>query len=510
MRRIGRILFSRYTVSASVIILEVFGIIYLLLRASTYSYIAFALAMAVDVAMLFAVINMDANPEYKVSWLLVVTALPIAGAVLYAMFYRRRLSRREARLLRGTHRELGSYREGDASAELSAGNAGAAGISAAIGHDDPLSLVYGDTSAEYFPSGEEYFDSLLRDLRSAERFIFLEYFIIERGALWDSIHEVLREKAAVGVDVRVIYDDLGCMGKLPTHYEQTLRFEGISCLRFNKLRPIASIVHNNRNHRKVCIVDGRVCYTGGVNIADEYVNLKSPFGHWKDGGIRLSGSAVAGFLRSFLSIWDLTARTVSDYEHLLSAVSPSECADGGYYMPFGSGPYPIYKRPSGKNALLNIINRADRYVYITTPYLVIDHDLTEALCNAAARGVDVRIITPAVADKRIVKIMTKSSYPRLMESGVGIYEYAPGFIHEKSLVCDDSYAIVGTINLDYRSLMHNFECAVWIYASPTVAEVKAAFEQTLTSCTQMNGRIARLTLFEWLVRCGVRIFAPLM
>ncbi len=510
MRKLGKILFSRYAVSAVVIILEVISIVYLYLSASTYSYTAFVFALIVDLLILVAIVNMDANPEYKVSWLVVVLALPVAGAVLYLMFYRRRLSRRESRLMRGTLKEISAYNTGDALTELREESAAAAGVASAIAGEDPISSVYRGTASRFFSSGEEYFGALEADLASAEHYVFIEYFIIARGSLWDGVHKILREKAQAGVDVRIIYDDLGCMGKLPSHYELILRSEGIKCQRFNKLRPIASIAHNNRDHRKICIVDGRVCYTGGVNIADEYVNRKMPFGHWKDGGIRLEGLAVAGFLGSFLSTWDLTSRTVSDYEQLLSSVEPAEESDGGYYMPFGSGPYPIYKRPVGKNVFLNTINRSDRYLYITTPYLVIDYDLTEALCNAAARGVDVRIITPGIADKKIVKIMTKSTYPGLMKAGVKIYEYAPGFIHEKTLVCDDSYAVVGTINLDYRSLMHNFECAVWMYKTGTVTDAKEAFLATLEDCAEVDGKFAKLTFCEWLVRCGVKIFAPML
>ena len=510
MKRLGRVLFSRYAVSAAFIVLEVICVIYLFLRASTYSYLAFALAMLADILTILIVINMDANPEYKVSWLAIVLALPVAGAVLFSLFYRRRLSRREAGLLRGTIGELAAYTDRDAKDELAAHGAAASGFAEVVLSQSPLSMVYSGTDSRFISSGEEYFESLLKDLRRAERYIFMEYFIVERGAVWDEIHGVLRERAVAGVDVRLVYDDLGCMGKLPPHYERTLAAENISCCRFNKLRPVATLAHNNRDHRKICVIDGRVAYTGGVNIADEYANLKHPFGVWRDGGIRIRGLAVEGLLKSFLSTWDFCSHTVSDYESLLSEVTESDAPDGGLYMPFATGPYPVYRRPVGKNIILHTINRADKYLYVTTPYLVMDYDLTEAFCNAAARGVDVRIITPGIADKKTVKIMTKSSYPYLMEAGVKIYEFAPGFIHEKTLVCDDRYALVGTINLDYRSLMHNLECAVWMCDTPTVISAREGIERTLKECVQMNDEHSRLTFVEWAVRLWMKIFAPLM
>ena len=300
------------------------------------------------------------------------------------------------------------------------------------------------------------------------------------------------------------------MKTLPAHYDRRLNSEGISCIRFAPVSPRIQAAHNNRDHRKILIVDGRVAYTGGINIADEYINKASRFGHWKDGGIRITGNAVMGFLKLFLSAWDFAAGKESFSEKYLENSEISYTGDGGYYIPFGSGPAPIYPRPVGKNVLLNIINQAKRYVYITTPYLIIDYDLTESLCNAACRGVDVRIITPAVADKRLVKVMTKSAYPYLIKHGVKIYEYTPGFIHEKIVVSDDEYAIVGTINLDYRSLVHHFEDAVWIYNSPTVLRIREEFMNTLSLSEKKGERDVRPTLFEWIVRNLIRIFAPLL
>ena len=511
LRKLCRVFFSRYAISALLILAEVALMTYLLVSATTYFYVFLAVAGLFGVATLVSLINKDANPEYKVTWSVIILIFPVFGPITYLLFYNRRMTRAESRLLRGSFAEMNNYRLSDeAFSSLAKEDSLAGGKALSILREDALSEVYRNTSAEFFGTGEGYFESLLVDLAAARKYIFLEYFIIEPGSLWDSIHAILREKAAAGVDVRLIYDDIGCMKTLPAHYEIGLRLEGITAHRFARVSPRVSAVHNNRDHRKICVIDGKIGYTGGVNIADEYVNRKLRFGHWKDGGIRLSGDAVRGLTKLFLSSWDFTAKTVSDYEQILSSSESAEVSDGGYYIPFGSGPAPIYKRPVGKSAFMNIINQAEKYVYITTPYLIIDYDLTEALCGAAHRGVDVRIITPGVADKKIVKIMSKSAYPHLMESGVKIYEYTPGFIHEKTLVSDDKYAIIGTINFDYRSLVHHFENAVWIYKSPIVVAAKAEFLHTVSTSEKIDTRKSRLSFTEWLLRMGIKIFAPLL
>lgn len=497
--------------SGILILVEIVLMAYLYFSASTYSLVAFLLAILVNVFAVVYIINRDDNPEYKLSWVIAVLVLPFLGVLLYMMFYTRRMTRREIMLLVGSFSQLNVYRKNDDSFEkLAKVSPLASGKAKAIMKDDAISEVFSHTTSKFFPSGEEYFENLLSDLEMAEKFIFLEYFIISDGSLWGKIHEILKEKAKCGLDVRVLYDDIGCMKTLPHYYEHTLRSEGIKAYRFGKVSPRISSVHNNRDHRKICVIDGRVGYTGGVNISDEYVNEKCRFGHWKDGGIRISGDAVIGLIKGFLSAWDFTSRSISDYEGFINSVKPAEVSDSGFYLPFGSGPAPIYKRPTGKNAFLNLINQAKSYVYITTPYLIIDYELTEALCNAAVRGVDVKIITPGIPDKKKVKIMTKSSYPHLIESGVEIYEYTPGFIHEKTLVSDDKYAIVGTINFDYRSLVHHFENAIWMYLTPTVTVAHDEFIKTLSVSEKIDRKKSKLTFSEWIVRNAIKFFAPLM
>ena len=502
---------SRYAVSAVLIGIEIALIAYMLFGNFTSTVYLFFAVLIVEIVAFLSLVNKDANPEYKVPWVFVIMAVPVFGPLLYALFYHRRISRGEAKLLGGIFdMQKGQGAEDENLVELAKENRLAAGKVYALMNDYSPAELYRGTSSDFFPTGEKFFSSFINDLKTAEKYIFLEYFIIDEGKLWDEIHTLLCEKVKAGVEVRLLYDDIGCAKTLPPRYERQLCREGIRAARFNRVTPHVSAIHHNRDHRKICVIDGRVGYTGGVNIADEYVNAVVRFGYWKDGGIRLSGAAVKGLIKLFLSSWDYTCRTISDYDAYLSSVGEAETPDGGYYLPFGSGPAPAYKRPVGKNAFLNLINQAERYVYITTPYLIIDYELTEALSNAARRGVDVRIVTPGLADKRIVKVMTKSSYPHLIDAGVKIYEYKPGFIHEKTFVCDDAYAVVGTINFDYRSLAHHFECAVWMYKTPTVISARDEFLLTLNESEKMDKRKSRLTLNEWMFKNIIRIFAPLL
>ena len=327
--------------------------------------------------------------------------------------------------------------------------------------------------------------------------------------MWDGIHSVLKEKASEGVEIRLMYDDVGSIGGVDAHFEDRLRREGIECLRFGKISPRLVATHNNRDHRKLVIIDGEVAFTGGINVSDEYINERRRFGHWKDAGVCLEGECVRGATRLFLSLWCYTARESHPFDKYLSH-SKGDGKTEGFAIPYGSGPSPIYPAPVCKNLLMGMINGAESYLYVTTPYLIIDYDLTEALRSAAARGVDVRIITPGIPDKRMINVMTKSAYPYLLEAGVRIFEYTPGFIHEKSVVADDRVATVGTVNLDYRSLVHHYECGVWLALCPTVCDIRDAFLKTLEVCTEITPEAARLGIGKKIAKNLARIFAPLM
>ena len=513
MKKLCKFLFSRYFICAVFIILEI-ALLAPSFWLSDYPQLLLVFSIPILIGAIVELINRNINPENKLTWLIVIVFLPYVGVVIYAIFSKRRISRKEAAIFSRITPILSQRKRNSNSGQvierLGKENPLVATKVRAILNDDYLAELSDSASSEYFSSGEDMYAAMKRELSEAVNFVLLEYFIIEPGVMLEGILEILAERVRAGVEVRILYDDVGCMGRLDAKFENRLDALGIKYARFSPITPIATAVHNNRDHRKLMIIDGDRAFTGGVNIADEYINQRRRFGHWKDGGVLIRGGAVRCMCELFLTMWDMTKNEISDYGRFAPRREREAFSDGGYYLPFASGPLPIYRRPVGKNVFLNIINQAQSYVSITTPYLVIDYDLTEALRNAALRGVDVKIITPRVADKKSVKVMTKSSYLNLMDAGVEIYEYTPGFIHEKLIVSDDLCAVVGTINFDYRSLVHHFENAVFMALCPTVIKIKEEFIRTEQKCERIDAEAARLGFFEWLLKIWIRAFAPIM
>ena len=486
-------------------VLSVLGIVILLCRYVPYFYI---LAWLTEIGCVIKIIASDDNPDYKVPWLLFVLTVPVAGFMLYFMFYSRTLQRRFVKRLDDLKRR--GYQKDDAALmdELRKENPVAAAQAAMLCSISD-SHLFTNTKQTYFPLGEDMFSALLEDLKKAECFIYMEYFIIEEGVFWNSILEVLREKAADGLDVRVLYDDIGCMSTLPGNYCRTLRSYGIQAAPFSRLRGNADSEFNNRSHRKITIIDGKVGYTGGVNIADEYINQVERFGHWKDTAVRLEGEAVWELTKLFCVDFGINVRKPPAAGPDPYPRQPAIRAEG-YLIPFGDGPCPIYRRRVGKSVIQNLLSASTDYCWMTSPYLIIDNDLCTDLENAALRGVDVRIIVPHIPDKKMVFAMTRSFYPRLMSAGVKIYEYEPGFIHAKSYLADDQYAMIGTINLDYRSLVHHFENGVWMYRCGTVKALKADLLDTLDKCMEVTPEMLKVNLLQRLICAVVRIFAPML
>ena len=337
----------------------------------------------------------------------------------------------------------------------------------------------------------------------------MEYFIIEEGKFWNTILEILVAKVKEGVDVKVIFDDIGCMQTLPGNYAKKLCKLGIEATTFSRLKGQADSEFNNRNHRKITVIDGYIGYTGGINLADEYINEYQRFGHWKDTGIRIEGEAVWEYTRLFLIDFVLNVKKVSEityeiYPHV------NNIKEKGFVVPFGDGPKPLYDHQIGKIVIQNMLASATKYAYMTSPYLIIDNDLCLSIENAALRGVDVKIIVPGIPDKKLVNDMTKSYYKRLMNAGVKIYEYKPGFIHAKTYIVDDKYAMVGTINLDYRSLVHHFENAIWIYDCECIKDIKKDVEETLEKSVKVLPSMLKTKLRNRIFRALVRVFAPLL
>ena len=504
-----RLLMSKYGFSIAIILIElvlVFGIILYMSQIAPIIWVT--LVFFISVATVIAIVNRSMSPESKVTWL-IVTFVPVFGPLLYLMFGERRLSKKELKQLQ----ELNSiaFHENNGRQlhlQLQETDKSAYGIINALLHMDSNAEVYDQTDSQFFASGEEMWQQMLEDLKRAEKFIFLEYYIVEEGLMWDSILEILEEKAAQGVEVKMLYDDIGCMVTLPGDYTVYLRSKGIDAHKFNKVIPRMTVAYNNRDHRKILVIDGQISYTGGINLADEYINHIERFGHWKDSGIRIDGPATQAFTRLFLMNWYINRGEISDFDqyHLENQTR----FGSGLCIPYGSGPKPIYKTKVGKIVYQNLINQAEDFVYITTPYLIIDYDLTEDIKNAAMRGVDVRIVTPHIPDKKLIQLVTRGAYPDLLSAGVRIFEYTPGFIHSKQMIVDDRFAAVGTINLDYRSLVHHYENAVLLYKTESIADIRKDFEGIFEQSQEIFSDTINPTWYQMMIKEVTQLFAPML
>lgn len=497
----------RYIIAVLITLLEVAAVIAIVMLLCVYVPYFYILCYVTSFACIIKIVASDDNPDYKVPWLLVVLLLPVAGFMLYFMFYSRKLQKRFIKRLDALKNQ--GYQKDDSVlfAALEKENpvvASQAKMLCSISEAHLLS----STTQEYFPLGEDMHRRLLHDLETAEKFIYMEYFIIEEGKFWNSILDILKRKAAAGVEVKVLYDDIGCMATLPGDYHKTLKSYGIEATPFSRLKGNADSEFNNRSHRKITVIDGKIGYTGGVNIADEYINKIVKYGHWKDTAIRLEGEAVWELTKLFLVDYGINVRKMPVVRNDLYPIS--DIKEKGYIVPFGDGPHPIYKRRVGKSVIQNMLAGATRYAWMTSPYLIIDNDLCTDLENAALRGVDVRIIVPHIPDKKLVFGMTQSFYHRLMAAGVRIYEYEPGFIHAKSYLVDDNQAMIGTINLDYRSLVHHFENGVWMYDCESINDLKADIEDTLGKSIEVTNDMLKTNLLQRFIRAVVRIFAPML
>lgn len=466
---------------------------------------------AVTLTSLFVGIHIFVSknkPAYKITLLVLITAFPLFGGVFYLLYKGNIIWHSLYKRTKEVNSESLEHFRLSGSAAKSA-IADMPEFSSQINYlDRSLGFpIYKNTETRYFPSGEEMFDALCEELKKAEKYIFLEFFIIREGIMWDTVEEILKEKVAHGVDVRVIYDDVGSGHGLSNERIDILEGLGIKIAVFNMFVPFISSAQNNRDHRKIAVIDGKVAFTGGVNISDEYINKLERFGHWKDSAVRLKGTGVWSFTLMFLRMWSLCCNVDEDYTSYYPVDMPaSDCE--GYVLPYSDSP--IDTEYIGENVYMQMISGAREYLYITTPYLIVDDDMMSALTLAAKSGVDVRVITPHHYDKFIVHFTTRSYYKQLIEAGVKVYEYTPGFMHSKTFVSDDKRAVVGTVNMDFRSLYLHFECGAVFYGTPVVSEVKKDFLDTLERCHRITEEDCKRNLFASLVSPLVRLFAPMM
>ncbi len=504
------VIFSRVTIMAVLLLVQIVILIATLTHLKDYATYIYAALMVLEVVCVIYIINSKSNPDFKIMWIMLIFVLPVFGSAMYLFmkimpgtgFMKRRLS--------DLNTATKPYMTQDEETLESLRVSKPANANLAHYLSKQLSFpVHRNTSVKYFPSGEAKFEEMKIQLRKAKEYIFLEYFIVEEGEMWNSILDILVEKVKEGVEVRFMYDGMCSMIQLPYNYDKQMRKLGIKCKMFSKVRPILSSYQNNRDHRKILVIDGKVGFTGGVNLADEYINVKERFGHWKDTAVMLEGEAVQNLTMLFLQMWNITQVRADDFTKYLTPKSLDFKRELGYVLPYGDSPFD--NEIIGEQVYFHILDHAKKYVHIMTPYLILDNEMLNTLTYAAKCGIEVIIIMPHIPDKWYAFILAKTYYEELLRAGVQIYEYTPGFVHAKVFVSDNDTATVGTINLDYRSLYHHFECGTFIYNNPVVWEIERDFQTTLGKCEKVTILDLRSRNFvERVLGRILRLVAPLM
>ena len=469
------------------------------------------LVWVLEVLVFFRIINKYENPEYKVTWIAFMAIMPITTIIMYAIFANHGLRRRDRKIIYPTNKiqeEIFSLKQDEIDDFRANVPLEYRGIYKYLRKTTRLTTTTNNRTT-YYKNGELFFPEFIKCLNEAKEFIFMEFFIIGEGKEWNQIDAILKKKAQEGVEVRLIYDDMGCFGLLPSNYPKQLRKYGIHCYKFNKFKPLLSGVYNNRTHRKIAVVDRKYGFTGGMNLADEYANDIVRFGYWKDTMVKIEGQAIANLIATFLQNYDLCTHKVSDYKKYIE-YDYEKFEGGGYLYAFGDGPGSFDGNEAiGEQNYLNIINTAKRTLWISTPYLIPTYRLMEALKNAAKRGVEVNLFVPGIPDKPAVYWMAKCDFHILYEAGVNIYIYTPGFNHEKECLADDIMAFVGTINFDYRSLTHHFECGVDIYNDPCIKEIKEDFlEMRMES--KLVDKNFKVNIFQRIIVAILKLFRTLL
>ena len=512
-RKLLRIIFGRTAFVVMSLLLQISILLAgfrFLSHYMVYIYGGFTLLSAF---VILYVVNKDENPSFKLAWIIPITVIPVFGTLLYLFLELQWEGKIINRRLRENISDTQPYLKQNPPymEQLAKTSRSNANLAAYIENSGSYP-VYGNTNVKYYPVGEEMFEDMKKELEKAKRFIFMEYFIVERGEMWDSILEILERKVQEGVEVRFMYDGMCCLVLLPYSYPRELRAKGLKAKMFAPIRPALSTYQNNRDHRKILVIDGHTAFTGGINLADEYINRKVRFGHWKDTGIMVKGDAVTSFTMMFLQMWNITEKEPEDYGRYLRDPEffyPPELSMEGFVIPYGDSP--LDQETVGELVYLDIINTARNYVHIMTPYLILNYELVQALQFAAKRGVETIIIMPHIPDKEYAFLLAKAHYEELIRAGVQIYEYTPGFVHAKVFTSDDEKAVVGTINMDYRSLYLHFECAAYIYRNEVIKDVERDFKETLAKSQVIT--LEECRHYPWYKKFAgrvLRLFAPLM
>lgn len=471
-----------------------------------YVYGGFTILTAI---LVIYILNKNENPSFKLAWMVLLIISPVFGALFY-LFVKFQLESKLInykllKIIDETQAHLSQDEE--VINELEEVNMQVANLAKYMVNIGGYP-IYKNTDIKYFSLGEEKFEEMKKQIKKAEKFIFMEYFIVEESYMWNSILELLEDKVKEGVEVRFMYDGMCSLSLLPYDYPEFIKGKGIKCKMFSPIKPVLSTAQNNRDHRKILVIDGKIAFNGGINLGDEYINRIERFGHWKDTAVMLKGDAVKSFTLMFLQIWNINEKNHDEFEKYISVAREEQNVEG-YVMPYGDSP--LDNENVGENVYLDILATAKKYVHIMTPYLIIDNEMMTALTYAAKRGIDVKLILPSIPDKKSAFMLARTYYPELMKAGVKIYEYTPGFVHAKVFTSDDEKAVVGTINLDFRSLYLHFECATFFYNVPTISSIEEDFQLTLTKCKQITmDDYNKLDIFYKIGGGFLKLIAPLM
>ena len=503
------VIFSRMGIVILLLLIQLAIILALVVNLREYMTHYVVVVGLLTLVMAVLVINSRSDSTAKITWLLIIAVLPIFGALFY-LYSKSNLGQRTLKKLTMSwmeEKKSAIEQDLDVLAKVKEESPETAGIAHYIQRTGCYP-IFDNTDVRYFPWGQDMLETMLWELDQAKDFIFLEYFIVNEGIMWGKILEVLARKVKEGVDVRVMYDGTCEITKLSSDYPKRLEKLGIKCKVFSPIQPFVSTHYNYRDHRKIMVIDGNTAFTGGVNLADEYINEGSPFGVWKDTALMLKGDAVKSFTLMFLGMWNITEKE-KDLGNFLDYLTNPPDKTTGYVIPYGDNP--LDEDKVGEYVYMDILNHASRFVHIMTPYLILDGEMSAALCLAASRGVDVKLILPGIPDKKIPYALAKSHYAELLDAGVKIYEFTPGFVHSKLFVSDDVRAVVGTINLDYRSLYHHFECATYLYKTSCITDIEDDFNQTLKQCRRVTKKTVKKEKWSTkLVGAVAKTIAPLL
>ena len=513
MKKVLNKIFSRLVLTAIIILFQIGWIAFVLYEAGAVNPFFYLALRITSFVIALYVVYKDSRPHNKMSWIFLILFVPFIGCPCYFLFGRSEMTKKHRERIADLQAFVEPMREQqeDVKQYLKEENEDAL-KQMSFPYNTSRYPFYMENESKYYALGDDMFVDMIEDIKNAKEFVFLEFFIMKQGLMFDTLMDALEERAKAGVHVRLIYDDMGCIDEFPLQFYKEVQARGIHVACFNPFRPFMSIIMNNRDHRKIVVVDGKVAYTGGLNIADEYINAIERFGHWKDAGVRITGDAVWSFTTMFLEMWSYVTKGVEDFSKYKVLKNDNKALfeqEKGYVQPYGD--CPLDKQYVIEGIYLNLINHAKKNVYIFTPYLILGSEIATALINAARSGVDVRIVTPAIPDKKMVFLLTQANYENLIRGGVKIYQYTPGFIHSKCFVVDDEYASVGTTNLDFRALYLHFECGTLMYKTKSVHSVTedmlATFEVSreisLEDCENKN-------FFYQLFLSVMQLFSPLL